>query len=344
MNKIWKGFISAFLALSMACMLPICADDEGVEIAPQDQEILDADNSEEESEFESEVATNEMTVQEDYDVSYTGDFSKVVSGYIVIYPEQLKTSDEKWPVIVWANGTACAPVLYWNALCALSSKGYIVVASSDTMSANGKSQIGEIDYILSENNNSDSIFYNKVDESRIGAAGHSQGGRSTINAAKADERIKAAVSIAGSNTSSERSGLSTPSLFLTGSSDFVVLSSLWVKPMYTKAQGPAAYASLKGGIHTSVINNYDSIVYYTTKWMDAYLNDNNDSRSVFMDGGKLFTDKAWKDTQSKDVELNHTASIFGVGNLQIVIILIGVVVCTGVLFFYNKKKLKKREV
>ena len=112
--------------------------------------------------------------------------------------------------------------------------------------------------------------------------------------------------------------------------------------MYTKAQGPSAYASLKGGIHTSVINNYDSIVYYTAKWMDAYLNDNNDSKSIFMDGGELFKDTAWKDVQSKDVELNNVGSIFGNGNFKMMIILIGFV-CIGMIFFYGKKKIRENE-
>ena len=312
------------------------------EIAAEDQAILDQDiSSEEISDFEEAVSDEEMDVDGDYDVAYTGDFSKVVSGYIVIYPKKLTDSSKKWPVIVWANGTACAPALYWNALCALASKGYIVVASSDTMSADGKSQIGQIDYILSENEKSSSIFYGKVDSDKIGAAGHSQGGRSTVNAAVADSRIKAAVSIAGSNTSSERSGLTTPTLFLTGSSDFVVYAPLWVKPTYKKAEGPAAYASLSGGIHTSVITNYDSIIYYTAKWMDAYLNNNNDSRKVFMEGGELFTDSAWKDVTSKSVEPVQTASIFGSGSVTAVIVIVLVLICAAAVALIVKNRRSK---
>ena len=308
------------------------------EIAAEDQAILDQGVSTEEiNAFEEAVSDGDMDVDGDYDVAYTGDFSKIISGYIIIYPQKLTDSSRKWPVIVWANGTACAPALYWNALCALASKGYIVVASSDTMSANGKSQIGQIDYILSENENSSSIFYGKVNSDKIGAAGHSQGGRSTVNAAVSDSRIKAAVSIAGSNTSSERSGLTTPTLFLTGSSDFVVYAPLWVKPTYKKAEGPAAYASLSGGIHTSVITNYSSIIYYTAKWMDAYLNNNNDSRKIFMEGGELFTDSAWKDVTSKSVEPVQTASIFGSGSVTAAAIIVLVLICAAAAALIVKK-------
>lgn len=337
MKRKWRDFVVLFLIFSMTFVLPVYADDS-TEIANEDQEILNSDYSEDEANFENDLQSELVDVQDDYNVFYTGDFSKVVSGYIIIYPDQLTNSNKKWPVIVWANGTACAPVLYWNALCALASKGYIIVASSDTMSANGKSQVGEVDYILTENESSDSIFYNKVDETRIGAAGHSQGGRSAVNAAKLDDRIKAVVSIAGSNTSNERSDLDTPTLFLTGTADLVVLSSLWVKPTYKQAVGPAAYASLKGGIHTSVINNYDSIVYYTSKWMDAYLNDNNDSRAIFMDGGQLFSDTSWKDVQSKSVNLVSTSSIFGNVSVSVIIGLSFILCIIGIFVIRRKKR------
>ncbi len=117
----------------------------------------------------------------------------------------------------------------------------------------------------------------------------------------------------------------------------VVLSSLLVKPTYNAAVGPAAYASLRGGIHTSIISNYVSIVYYTSKWMDAYLNDNNDSRAIFMDGGQLFSDSSWKEVQSKSVELILTSRIFG--NISIsVIIGFAFILCLIGIFVIRRRK------
>ncbi len=65
------------------------------------------------------------------------------------------------------------------------------------MAADGKEQIASIDYILNENKNKKSIFYQHVDTAKIGAAGHSQGGRSCVNAAALDKRISCIFSIAG---------------------------------------------------------------------------------------------------------------------------------------------------
>ena len=122
------------------------------------------------------------------DVVQLGDY-ECGSLHIVFYPKELENSSEQWPVIVWANGTMCAPVLYTNLLRDLAAEGFVVVASSEIMSADGKDQIKSIDYILAENVRAGSVFCGKIDAGRIAACGHSQGGRSTVNAAASDARI-----------------------------------------------------------------------------------------------------------------------------------------------------------
>ena len=233
------------------------------------------------------------------DVVQMGDFEGL-SHYIVFYPKALETSDAQWPVIIWANGTVCAPVLYTGLLKSIASQGYVVVASSDVMSANGKSQIAELDYILAQGQTAGSVFCGKVDASRIGAIGHSQGGRSTVNAAAADPRIRCAVSIAGSPLSSESKKLSAPTLFLTATADLIVLSSMWVKPAFQNCAGPAAYASLKGGIHTSCMLKPDLYAGYCVQWFRAWLDGDDAALAVFRPGGALSADAQWKDFASKN--------------------------------------------
>ena len=235
------------------------------------------------------------------------------SHYVVFYPKALESSDQTWPVAVWANGTMCAPALYTSLLAGVAEQGYVVVASSDVMSADGKSQREAIDWIFDQSMDEESVFCGKIDPQRIGAFGHSQGGRSSVNAAAADSRISCIVSIAGSSYGSEAEKLSTPALFLTGSKDLVVLSSLWVKPAYNKCKGPAVYASLDGGIHTSVILNADPYIHYVTQWFNAWLNNDSDSMSVFKGNG-LRQDKAWKDYQAKNLNASGVGSVFSGGS------------------------------
>lgn len=234
-------------------------------------------------------------------VSYVTDLDWKKSGNIVFYPDEMLAGDAKYPVIVWANGTCCPTVTYY-ALCGLMAEhGYIVVANTTLMAANGKDQIASVDYILSEANDPESIFYGKVDADRIGAAGHSQGGRSAVNAAVADSRIKAVVSIAGSNFTSEVKGLKTPTFFVTGTADLMVLSSLWVKPAYNKAEGPAAYASLRYAIHTTCWFKPEAIAEYSAAWFDAYLKADAEAMSVFYPDGALSKDTAWTDFTCKNI-------------------------------------------
>ncbi len=214
------------------------------------------------------------------------DFCSLYTDYIIYYPDDLTKNERTYPVAVWANGTMCPPFLYKKILKGVAQSGYIVIASHDMMPKDGKSQRAAIDYIFNENEDSNSIFYNKIDKNHVGAFGHSQGGASSVNAACADSRIGAVVSIAGASTAKEASGLRVPSLFLTGRFDFIVLSSMWVKPSYSVCNAPAAYASLKYGIHTSCILNADIYIDCTVKWFDAWFY-NEKNISFFQSDGEI---------------------------------------------------------
>lgn len=230
----------------------------------------------------------------------TGDFDSLLSGQIIFYPADLATGNETYPVIAWANGTMCAPGLYYELLSQIAAGGYIVVTNTNMMSADGTAQIGSIDYILEMNADPNSIFYQKVDTENIGVAGHSQGGRSSVNAAVADSRIDCVLSIAGSNYKSEAKKLSTPTLFTTGSLDSIVMPAMWVKPAYQACTGTAVYASLKGGVHTSCVLNPGKYADYAISWFDAFLKDDANAKKVFQPGGAFSKDSNWGKYASKN--------------------------------------------
>ena len=248
------------------------------------------------------------------EVIQMGDFEGTTH-YIVFYPKALESSEEAWPVAVWANGTMCPPALYMDLLKGVAARGYVVVASSELMSADGKGQIAAIDYIFDQSMDEESVFCGKIDPGRIAAFGHSQGGRSAVNAGAADERIGCVVSIAGSSYKSEAQKLSAPALFLTGDRDLVVLSSLWVQPAYKNVKGPAAYASLKGGIHTSCVLDADKYIGCCADWFDAWLSGGNNVKAQFGTGGALAKDSAWKDYASRNLTAASTiGSAFSEGS------------------------------
>lgn len=225
---------------------------------------------------------------------------KGFSGKTVVYPTALETTDAKYPVIVWANGTGCVTPLYSQLLALFANAGYIVVADSNVMPGDGQSIINSINYIITENNNSKSVFYGKVDVNNIGATGHSQGGKGVVCAAAKDSRIKCILSIAGASTAAEAKGVKCPAFYMTGSADFIVFSPMWVKPSYKASSGPAVYACLKFAPHTTCMLDPGEIYEYGVQWFNAYLRLGGDSAAVKQVITNIDADDFWKDVASRN--------------------------------------------
>ncbi|MBR5191390.1 MAG: hypothetical protein IKW34_05120, partial [Clostridia bacterium] len=219
----------------------------------------------------------------------------------VYYPDNIQYATKPYPVIAWANGTMVTAGFYDKLLVEIAKGGYIVVACDESMSADGKAQIASIDFILEKNNDKNDIFYNKINTNKIGVIGHSQGGRSSVNAANADSRIDCVISIAGSNFDYEVEGLKTPTLFFAGTSDLIVSPSQWIVPAYDIAEGPTVYASLNKGIHTSCSTNPEKYSSYIKDWLDGWLKNDSNALNTFKDGGKLSKDSAWVDFKCKNL-------------------------------------------
>lgn len=226
-------------------------------------------------------------------------YDNITPRQIVYCPPNMSSSNTAYPVLVWANGTMVKADFYDSLLVAISSMGYIVIANDETMSADGSAQINSLDLIISEGNNPSSSLYGKVDANRVALIGHSQGGRSSVNAAAKDNRVKCVISIAGSNYDYEAALNSKPTLFFAGSNDMIVNPEQWLVTAYNSVTGPAVYACLEGGIHTTCTSDPGKYTYYIAKWCEAWLNGNEQAKSIFRSGGEMSNDGSWKDFASK---------------------------------------------
>ena len=119
---------------------------------------------------EHEVSTKE------YDAN-----DATIGKYAVWYPSDLGNSDNKYPVVIFANGTGSTSDTYKAFFKHLSSWGFIVVGNDDKNTRTGASLNSTIDFLMQENENKDSIFYHKIDLDNIGIGGHSQGGPAVFN-------------------------------------------------------------------------------------------------------------------------------------------------------------------
>jgi pimeloyl-ACP methyl ester carboxylesterase len=84
------------------------------------------------------------------------------------------------PVVVWANGTGIATTTYEYFLRHLASWGFLVISSDDTQTADGTTAVDVAAYVLDQAKRSRSPWRTAVDTTRIGLAGHSQGGGTTM--------------------------------------------------------------------------------------------------------------------------------------------------------------------
>lgn len=107
----------------------------------------------------------------------------VISKYAVSYPEKIEQSNEKLPVVIFANGTGSTSANYKSFLAHLASWGFIAVGNDDKDTRTGESLNKTIDFLIAENSKSDSLFYQKIDLDNIGIGGHSQGGVAVFNMA-----------------------------------------------------------------------------------------------------------------------------------------------------------------
>jgi dienelactone hydrolase len=219
----------------------------------------------------------------------------------VFFPKEMTTSNKKYPVVVWGNGTFVTSSVYEEILSQIASKGYIVVATNDRFCGAGISESVSVEYIISEGKKSGSVFYNKIDAEHIGSAGHSQGGMSAVNSSRLNSKIDCVFDIQGCDLSYEASQLKVPTFFLTSTDDMVIKSPL-VKASYNACKTSCVYASLKNITHFGPVDGHSASLFseYAVKWFDAFLKNDKSARAVFLNGGKLSKDSRWVNYTSKN--------------------------------------------
>lgn len=225
-------------------------------------------------------------------------YNEVTPRQTIYCPPNMSTSNTTYPILVWANGTMVTADFYAGLLTALSNMGYIVVANDESMSADGTAQLYSLDFVINESNNASSPLYGKIDTNRIALVGHSQGGRSSVNAST-DSRVKCVISIAGSNFDYEAALDTKPTLFFGGTKDWIVSPEQWLVTAFDAVKGPAVYGCLNGATHTTCTSDPSQYTYYIDKWCDAWLNGNEQSKGIFRNGGEMSNDGRWADFRSK---------------------------------------------
>ena len=236
---------------------------------------------------------------------------EIIKLFQVYYPSDLKASDKKWPVVIMANGTGIPAQKYKAIFKHLASWGFIVVGNQDEWAWNGNSANLSQAFISAENENPQSIFYQKVDMEDLGLTGHSQGGMSVYTAASLYENsgnYKAlctqsgtAVMLADSLGWDFLKPISAPMLMMGGggNSDAKLLCPLEaMEQTYDHLDAkPVIMGRIKGIEHGDMLPRGDA---YMTAWMRYWLCDDQLAGGFFLgDNAEILTNSDWQDVQRK---------------------------------------------
>ena len=244
--------------------------------------------------------------------------------YAIFTPSPLDTSCPA-PVVAWGNGTgvegsstttpagACTGTTTLDCLSGTydfynvyaASYGVVVIASDNSNVGSGAYHKAAIDYMMAQNADSSSPFYQKL-SGRVGVSGHSQGG---IGATAATTLIgascQAEVCVAGGG-----SPLATTAfLCLTGTADQAESAC---KSTYGIAGPPAFLADWDGGDHfnTETLAGYTGgdkgtvqMMHLYAAWFRCFLADDQTACKMFQGGAPgncgMCQDPGWADLESR---------------------------------------------
>lgn len=219
---------------------------------------------------------------------------KPIKKYTIYYPAEMEKENKKYPMVLLVNGTGGKASKYEPLLEQLASWGFIVVGTQDKGTGTGATTIKALNYMLSENENRDSIFYGKIDVDNIGITGHSQGGAATMNAITKYEEskyFKTAVPLSPvsektaeqtTNYPYDSSKVNIPIFILAGTSgDFeteVVIPFSEMQKMYDKITSPKIMARRTGMTHDDMLYKAEG---YVTAWFMWQLQGDAEAAKAF---------------------------------------------------------------
>jgi len=104
------------------------------------------------------------------------------AAFDIVRPMQLGEEGRKHPIISWNNGTRYQIDEYQALLDHWASHGFVVMGAHTNRTAGGAVHKAAIDWLVAEDARAGSEYSGMLDLTKIGAAGHSQGGGATITA------------------------------------------------------------------------------------------------------------------------------------------------------------------
>ncbi len=203
-------------------------------------------------------------------------------------PTTLGEAGRKHPVILWGNGTGTTPAIYASALAHWASHGFIVAAATTSNAGSGKEMLDCLTYLEAQNQDSTSPYAGKVDVTRVGASGHSQGGAGSLMAG-ADPRVSVTAPLQpyifyplGGFSRDSLTKQTGPMFLLSGSADTIAGPTANQKPIFDTTNVPVVWGTLQGATHTGdAIGDLKGYRGPSTAWFRLQLMNDASARPLF---------------------------------------------------------------
>lgn len=216
---------------------------------------------------------------------------------MIYYPSDM--SEGNYPLITWGNGTFTNPTAYSELLTHVASYGFIIVCSYNSNQGTGILMENAADYMILQNSNPFSRFYNKVDIENIAAMGHSQGACGAVNVANSASYIDTVIpmSLVAEDTldtlgvSCDVTQLTVPTFLTSGVNETVVMAPPYVTAGYyndmlsNNPNQPVVKASLNFAMHNEMTDDYgnpERYFGYITAWLMYQLKGDTTAASAFV--------------------------------------------------------------
>lgn len=157
----------------------------------------------------------------------------------------------------------------------LASQGFVVftidtITTSDQPASRGDQLLRALDYLTTRSDVSD-----RIDADRLAVVGHSMGGGGTLEAAKDDPSLRAAIPLTPWNTDKTWPEVSTPTLVVGAQNETVASVTTHAEPFYQSLPGSTdkAYLELRGASHFAPNTDNTTIAKYSISWLKRFVDD-----------------------------------------------------------------------
>ena len=219
--------------------------------------------------------------------------------YTLFYPSDLRTDGVDNPLVTYGNGSGANCRDGNPTQGHLASWGFVVVCADSGQTGWGREIWAGAQHMVAQDADPSSPFHQQLDESSIGAIGHSQGATGAVNATLlSGGAIRSTVTLAmvdpifhiPPSQLPDLTRIRNPIFFVSGTRDFLT-SQGSQRTYYDRVPGAAARAAAVGKDHNTMI---EASLGYATAWFRYTLRGDTLARQAFVGSpAEITTNSAW---------------------------------------------------